>query len=72
MVFEKVKAIIEDIGIEDEIMESSRLYDDLALDSTELALVSTALAKAFGIFIESRVLKTYSVAQVIEAVALKA
>ena len=25
MVFEKVKAIIEDIGIEDEIIESSRL-----------------------------------------------
>ncbi|KHL94270.1 hypothetical protein QW71_18910 [Paenibacillus sp. IHB B 3415] len=72
MVFEKIKAIIEDIGIEEEITEASRLYEDLALDSTELALVSTGLAKAFGIFIEGKELRAYSVGQVIEAVALKA
>lgn len=72
MVFEQVKAIIEDIGIVEEITEASRLCEDLALDSTELALVSTGLAKAFGIFIEGKALKAYSVGQVIEAVALKA
>ncbi|NQX49143.1 acyl carrier protein [Paenibacillus tritici] len=72
MVFEKIKDIIDDIGIEEEITEASHLYEDLALDSTELALVSTAIAKAFGIFIESKMLKTYTVAQVMEAVALKA
>lgn len=72
MIFEQVKAIVEDIGITEEITEEMRLCEDLALDSTELALVSTALAKTFGIFIDSKVLKNYSVGQVIEAVALKA
>lgn len=72
MVFVKIKTIIEDIGIEEEITEASRLYEDLALDSTELALVSTALAKTFGIHIESRALRAYSVGQVMEAIALKA
>lgn len=72
MVFDQIKAIIEDIGIEEEITEASRLYEDLALDSTELVLVSTGLAKTFGIFIEGKALKAYSVGQVMEAIALKA
>lgn len=65
---EQVKGILEDVGIAEEMSGDMRLFDDLAMDSTELAQVSASLAKKFGLAISGKELKHYSIDQIVAAI----
>lgn len=69
MIFEKIQEIIKGIGITDEISPETLLFDDLGMDSTELADLSTAIVKEFGVSIKSSKMKKCSIAGVVGIIA---
>ena len=71
MVFGKIKEIIREIGITDEIYPETLLCDDLAMDSTELVDLASAIMKEFGVMLKSSELKKCSVAKLIEFINKK-
>jgi|GEM_PF-1300095 len=69
MIFERICEMIRSIGISDEVSPEIMLVNDLGMDSTELADLSTAIAKEFGVLIKSGDMKGYSVARIVEIIA---
>lgn len=68
MDFDKLINMIRNIGITEEVTYSTRLQNDLCMDSTELVDLSTAILKEFGVSIQGKELKGYSIEQVLKII----
>ncbi len=71
MTITKIRNILNEMGISEDVSESTLFVENLSMDSTELADLAAMIQREFGVVVDKWRLQDYSIAQLTKVIESK-